>query len=93
MLPISSEGAYLRPFTLVGCRYYNIFLGGALSFLIAWTFLAPFSLYFSLFFLSLNYFYWWFFASASETNRYSFIEFLLQQGKGRVCTRVGGGGE
>ena len=33
------------------------------------------------------------FASASETNRYSFTEFLLQQrGKGRVCTRVGGEG-
>ena len=91
MLPIFSEGAYLRPFTLVGCRYYNIFLGGALSFLRVFTFLAPFSLYFSFLSLSLNYFYWWFFASASETNRYSFTEFLLQQGKGRVCAIVGGG--
>ena len=42
--------------------------------------------------LSLIYFYWWFFASASETNRYSFTEFLLQQGQGRVCTGVGEGG-
>ena len=30
------------PLLLVGCRYYNIFLGGALSFLRACTFLAPF---------------------------------------------------
>ena len=52
MLPIFSEGAYLRPFTLVGCWYHNIFLGGALSFLRACTFLAPFSRLFS--FLSLS---------------------------------------
>ena len=38
------------------------------------------------------YFYWWFFASASETNRSSLTEFLLQQGQGRVYTggREGG---
>ena len=36
------------------------------------------------------YFYWWFFASASETNRSSLTEFLLKQGQGRVYT---GGGE
>ena len=65
MLPIFSEGAYLRPFTLVGCRYYNIFLGDALSFLRACTFLVPL-VFISLFFLSpsLIYFtllYWWFF--------------------------------
>ena len=94
MLSIFSEGAYLRPVTLVGCWYYNIFLGGALSFLRVCTFWLLFSLYFSLFCLSLSliYFYWWFFASASETNGYSFTEFLLQQGKGRVCTGVGEGG-
>ena len=88
MLPIFSEGAYLRPFTLVGCWYYNIFLGGALSFLRACTFLAPFSLlFFFSFSLSLLLFTLLLlvvrFASASETNRYSFTEFLLQQrGKG-----------
>ena len=91
MLPIFSEGAYLRPFTLVGCRYYNIFLGGALSFLRACTFLAPFSLYFSLFFLSLIFT----FTDGPLQVQVKqigivFTEFLLQQGKGRVCARVGG---
>ena len=38
------------------------------------------------------YFYWWFIASASETNRYSLTEFLLQQGQERVCTGGGEGG-
>ena len=37
-------------------------------------------------------FYWWFFASASETNRSSLTEFLLQQGQGRVYTEGGEGG-
>ena len=93
MLPIFSEGVYLWPFTLVGCRYYNIFLGGALSFLRACTFLAPL-VFISLFFLSFTLLLLVvLFASASETNRYSFTEFLLQQrGKGRVCTRGRGRG-
>ena len=93
MLPIFSERAYLRTITLVGCRYYNIFLGGALSFLRVCTF-GSFLVFISLFSVSLSliYFYWWFFVSASETNGYSFTEFLLQQGKGRICTGVGEGG-
>ena len=77
---------------LFGCRYYNVFLGGALSFRKACTFWLLFSFTFSFLSLSLIYFYWWFFASASETNRYSLSEFLLQQGQGWVCTGVGEGG-
>ena len=38
------------------------------------------------------YFYWWFFASASETNRSTLTKFLLQQGQGRVYTGGGEGG-
>ena len=97
VLPIFSEGAYLRPFTLVGCRYYNIFLGGALSFLRACTFLAPL-VFISLFFLSLFLLFTLLllvvlFASASETNRYSFTESLLQQrGGGGLVQGVGGEG-
>ena len=92
MLPIFSEGAYLRPFTLVGCRYCNIFLGGDLSVLRACTFLAPFSLYFSLFFLSLLIT----FTGGSLLVQVKQIGIVLQsfyynRGRGRVCTRVGGG--
>ena len=85
------------PLLLVGCRYYNIFLGGALSFLRACTFLAPL-VFISLFLLSLFLLFTLLllvvlFASASETNRCSFTEFLLQQrGKGRVSTRGRGRG-
>ena len=46
-------------------------------------------------FLSLSLFsalYWWVFASASETNRSSLTEFLLQQGQGRVYTEGRDGG-
>ena len=94
MLPIFSEGVYLRPFTLVGCRYYNIFFLGCSIFSETVYLFGSFLVFISFFSVSLSliYFYWWFFASASETNRYSFTEFLLQQGKGRVCTRVGEGG-
>ena len=72
-----------------------LFLGGALSFLSAWTLFAPLLvLLFFLFSLSLSfkYFYWWFFASASETNRSSLTEFLLQQGQGRVFSEGEGKG-
>ena len=43
-------------------------------------------------FLSLSLFsavYWWVFASASETNRSSLTEFLLQQGQGGYIQREG----
>ena len=89
-------GPFLLSSTFVGCRYYNIFLGDALSFLRTFTFLAP--LDFTSLFLSLSLSLIYFtllvvlFASASETNRLSFTEFLLQQGEGRVCTRGRGRG-
>ena len=97
VLPIFSERAYLRPFSLVGCQYYNIFLGRCSIFSDSMYLFGSFSLYFSFLSLSLSLIYFTLllvlFANASETNRCSFTEFLLQQrGKGRVCTRSRGEG-
>ena len=54
-------------------------------------------LYFVLFSLSLSIIFFTLlvvlFASASETNRLGFTEFLLQRGKGRVCTERGRAGD
>ena len=77
--------------------WYNIFLGGSQCFLRECTFWLLFVLLslFSLF-LSLCYFLYFtggsFYASASETNRVGFTEFLLQnEGEGRFVQRVGMG--
>ena len=94
MLPIFSEGAYLRPFTLVGCRYY-IFLGGALSFLRACTFLAPL-VFISLFFLSLSLsylLYWWFFLLVQVKQIGVVLQFFYYNRGGRGGFVQGVGGE
>ena len=81
-------GAYLRPFTFIWMPVLYLF--GRCSIFSESVYL--FGSFLALLSFSLIYFYWWFFASASETNRYSLTEFLLQQGQGRVCTGGEDGG-
>ena len=91
---------FLFSFIFVGCRYY-IFLGRALSFLRECTFFDSFLIYFLSFLylpLLFSLFYWWFFyASAIETNRLGFKEFYykirgrggLYKGRGRGIVNCG----
>ena len=105
VFPIFSEEMYLLPFLVslylfLGCRYCNIFFlggGGGCTFFSECVYLFDSFplLSFCFFFFSLSiFFYRWFgLLLQVKQNRLGLPEFLLQWGRGRVCTIKGRAGD